>query len=532
VLLVTFITEHERERIVEGKTGEASPEEIVQSVEAILSRPATKRRHRRSHGRISFGDLARTIAESWKSVSPKARSIFEHYAERDSLRYKRELKVWKDRKDEELEASTLAKHSNFINSMNMSSSMRSEGSTTSEYLDSLPREGSYSQHSTSYNNPVRSFTSSFNSSIDSVSFNMSSAEPESIQQAFQRQQQILQEQLRRMDSNIEPSTNFAGINFSDRALVRDDGSMAAPGSNAFYASLPTARAIGGNGMEAVTRSGFGFAGFGYGGDTGMGVPGNVPSVDPDSFLGASSMQSGLGGIVPGVRHMGRSSDGQARGGPMGAGAGTTGSMTGHASFSGGFGHQRQLHQHDMMSPGIMDMMNQHQQSSDIDRMQQKIEWLQEQQRRLHMQQQQQLASTPQFMPMTNASNHSLQMDAMGSGHVISDRSQSDNNASYSTFASGVGVGGVSGMSPGRVVHRLPMQQLQHQPFLTGAGGDTITPTMVITSGSGLGCDPMNISTSNAIDRPSSDQQPLDPMNEFMANQGFLGGGTNTDDNGF
>lgn len=539
--------EHQRERIVEGKTGEASPEEIVQSVEGILSRPATKRRHRKSHGRISFGDLARTIAESWKSVSPKARSIFEHYAERDSLRYKRELKVWKDRMDLEVEATTLAKHSTFISSMNMSTSMRSEGSTTSEYLDSLPREGSLSQHSAaSYsNNPGRSFSSSFNSSmnsVDSVSFNFSTTEPDSMQQAFQRQQQILQHQLR-MDQNMNPS--FAGRGMGGMGGA-EDGPMMAPGSNAFhssFSSLPTRMPVGGGGMEAMARSGFGgFAGFGPGGmESSMGLPGNMLSGDVDPLLGTASMPAGFGGMQPGGggRHMRASSDGKPRGG-MGGGTGSMG-MMGNASFSGGFGtlSQQQQQNNMMMSPSMMGMMGPYQQPSDVDRMQQRLEWLQQQQSRMHMQQQHQQhqgggggSSMQQYMPMTNSSNHSLQMELMGSGHVVSDRSQSENNASYSTFASagGPGFGGGTGSSPARGANQFPMQQLQQQSFVTGAGGDSTTPAMVGMSGSGRGSGPMNI--SNSSERTPSDHQrlPHGSMGDFMANQGFMGGGGNSTNN--
>ncbi|KAG7354134.1 HMG high mobility group box-containing protein [Nitzschia inconspicua] len=528
--------QHQRERIVEGQTGEASPEEIVQSVEAILSRPATKRRHRKSHGRISFGDLARSIAESWKSVSPKARSIFDHYAERDSLRYKRELKVWKDRKDMELEANTLAKHSNFINSMNMSTSMRSEGSTTSEYLESLPREGSLSQHSTmsSYNNPGRSFSSSFNSStnsVDSVSFNLSSAEPEYIQQAFHRQQQILQQQLR-LDQNImmmnPGSVGFAGAGHG--MMMGEDGPMMAPGSNAFhssFSSFPTRMDIRGNGMEAaMTRSGFDGYGSGVGHGNGASLgPGVLSSGgEMDGLLGASSMQA-AGGMSHG-RQMLAPIDRQARGGGMGNGPMC---FAGHASFSGGFGPLSQQQQHRqqllanniMTSPAMMGMGTQQQQqnsqASGVDRMQQRFEWLQEQQRRLYMQQQeqQQQSSSVHQLPMSNASNHSLQMDVIGgSGHVISDRSQSDHNASYSTFASSAqGFGG----------NQMSMQQLvQHQ--FGGGVGEMMTPTMVSMTGSG----PMNI--SNSSDRPSSDQHGAS-MSEFIpSNQSFMGSGNSNNGN--
>jgi hypothetical protein len=103
-LLVTC-TEHTRTRIVEGHT-EARPEEIIRSIEWILTKSSEKRRHRKTHGRISFGDLARTIADKWKTVDPQRKAIFDQYAEVDMRRYRTELKLWKEKKEREAEAAS------------------------------------------------------------------------------------------------------------------------------------------------------------------------------------------------------------------------------------------------------------------------------------------------------------------------------------------------------------------------------------------------------------------------------------------
>ncbi|KAG7351053.1 HMG high mobility group box-containing protein [Nitzschia inconspicua] len=92
---------HERSRIVEGKTEEATPEETIRSIEIILSTSRETRRHRKTHGRISFGDLARRIADKWKGISQEHKSLFEHYAELDMRRYRKEVQNWKDRKEAE-----------------------------------------------------------------------------------------------------------------------------------------------------------------------------------------------------------------------------------------------------------------------------------------------------------------------------------------------------------------------------------------------------------------------------------------------
>ena len=66
---------HERSRIVEGFIEEATPEEVVCSIENILSTSCETRRHNKTHGRLSFGDLARKIAEKWKTIGSKSSSV-------------------------------------------------------------------------------------------------------------------------------------------------------------------------------------------------------------------------------------------------------------------------------------------------------------------------------------------------------------------------------------------------------------------------------------------------------------------------
>eukprot|EP00526_Cylindrotheca_closterium_P011648 CAMPEP_0113629872 /NCGR_PEP_ID=MMETSP0017_2-20120614/15513_1 /TAXON_ID=2856 /ORGANISM="Cylindrotheca closterium" /LENGTH=494 /DNA_ID=CAMNT_0000540299 /DNA_START=5 /DNA_END=1489 /DNA_ORIENTATION=- /assembly_acc=CAM_ASM_000147 len=108
---------HERSRIVEGLEDKLSPQEIVRSIEQILSTSRETRRHRRTHGKISFGDLARKIAEKWKIVDKERKAVFEHYAELDTRRYRRELKLWKDRKEQQLSGSMHDKFNNSISSL-------------------------------------------------------------------------------------------------------------------------------------------------------------------------------------------------------------------------------------------------------------------------------------------------------------------------------------------------------------------------------------------------------------------------------
>ena len=60
---------HERTRIVEGRSEQCSPEELIRSIENILSTSRETRRHRKTHGRISFGDLARKYMDNHVKIN-------------------------------------------------------------------------------------------------------------------------------------------------------------------------------------------------------------------------------------------------------------------------------------------------------------------------------------------------------------------------------------------------------------------------------------------------------------------------------
>lgn len=92
---------HTRSRIVEGLTEEGTNEETIASIEGIVANSTETRRHRKTHGQISFGDLARTIAEKWKTIDKNQRALFDHYAALDMKRYRRDVSIWKAKKETE-----------------------------------------------------------------------------------------------------------------------------------------------------------------------------------------------------------------------------------------------------------------------------------------------------------------------------------------------------------------------------------------------------------------------------------------------
>eukprot|EP00537_Pseudo-nitzschia_pungens_P000340 CAMPEP_0172358460 /NCGR_PEP_ID=MMETSP1060-20121228/2778_1 /TAXON_ID=37318 /ORGANISM="Pseudo-nitzschia pungens, Strain cf. cingulata" /LENGTH=583 /DNA_ID=CAMNT_0013079687 /DNA_START=200 /DNA_END=1951 /DNA_ORIENTATION=+ len=59
-----------------------------------------KKVHCKTHGKISFAVLARTIGTKWKALPPSERKTFEDRARAEKDRYLRELAVWKEEQDQ------------------------------------------------------------------------------------------------------------------------------------------------------------------------------------------------------------------------------------------------------------------------------------------------------------------------------------------------------------------------------------------------------------------------------------------------
>jgi HMG (high mobility group) box len=55
----------------------------------------TKRKHRKTHGKISFQDMAQIISEKWKNIPKEDRLPFERQAGEEKRRYREALDLWK-----------------------------------------------------------------------------------------------------------------------------------------------------------------------------------------------------------------------------------------------------------------------------------------------------------------------------------------------------------------------------------------------------------------------------------------------------
>uniref|UniRef100_A0A7S1UM97 HMG box domain-containing protein n=1 Tax=Grammatophora oceanica TaxID=210454 RepID=A0A7S1UM97_9STRA len=80
--------QHEREKIL------SSISDNPNIIDDGLTEEIRRRRHRKTHGKIGFADLARSIAEKWKNIDKESRAFFEGKAEAEKARYKKELDAW------------------------------------------------------------------------------------------------------------------------------------------------------------------------------------------------------------------------------------------------------------------------------------------------------------------------------------------------------------------------------------------------------------------------------------------------------
>jgi len=87
-----FYFRDERERILNG----GEPEYTAEKKEALLSGHwfrdrSVKRRHRKTHGKVSFTTLSKLISQRWRELTPEHKEFYRQIAQEDLDRYQREL---------------------------------------------------------------------------------------------------------------------------------------------------------------------------------------------------------------------------------------------------------------------------------------------------------------------------------------------------------------------------------------------------------------------------------------------------------
>ncbi|KAL7555854.1 hypothetical protein ACA910_020192 [Epithemia clementina (nom. ined.)] len=97
----------ERRRILDGTDGlgrtPITSQEILEAsiTHKKLQQQGTKRIHRKSHGKISFGELARTIANRWKVLDSDTRVLLEHQALLEKQEHVQLVEIWEQDQQQE-----------------------------------------------------------------------------------------------------------------------------------------------------------------------------------------------------------------------------------------------------------------------------------------------------------------------------------------------------------------------------------------------------------------------------------------------
>jgi len=100
-----FFQHMRRELIDDGNS--SSNNELIDSINSSNNNEENtnmkiKRRHRKTHGKFSFSDLARTIAEKWKNTPAEERASFEAQAVTLKATYKEQVNQWKQKRDSDI----------------------------------------------------------------------------------------------------------------------------------------------------------------------------------------------------------------------------------------------------------------------------------------------------------------------------------------------------------------------------------------------------------------------------------------------
>ena len=100
----------ERSRILEGKDNSLHLFITVDEVQDIRAQHKLKgkRAHRKTHGKISFRELARTVAQRWKQLGTSTKNLLNEQAMLERQDYNERYKAWQQ--EQERQVSLMARH--------------------------------------------------------------------------------------------------------------------------------------------------------------------------------------------------------------------------------------------------------------------------------------------------------------------------------------------------------------------------------------------------------------------------------------
>ena len=100
-----------RQRLVNGDSvDDISVEDINKMTIHQQARHKLRTTHQRTHGKIGFQELAKTLGKKWKSLDPICKRRLDELATTEKKRYAAEMEIWK--KSQEAQSTQKAKHTN------------------------------------------------------------------------------------------------------------------------------------------------------------------------------------------------------------------------------------------------------------------------------------------------------------------------------------------------------------------------------------------------------------------------------------
>ena len=102
-----YFFREERERILkvdptyDCDASDSKPRYTLEHQQELLNKHwnqdrTTKRRHRKSHGKISFSSLSKLVSQRWKELPEAHKGFYKELASKDWTRYQMDLAIYKE----------------------------------------------------------------------------------------------------------------------------------------------------------------------------------------------------------------------------------------------------------------------------------------------------------------------------------------------------------------------------------------------------------------------------------------------------
>jgi hypothetical protein len=252
-----------------------------------------KRKHRKSHGKIAFTELAKHVGQKWKSLDKETKSVYEKKQSEDKKRYQKELSLY-DQMIKEIHG--MVGNDDDDDAGPGLASFKTAASTGGSKMARTKAAGAAAMH----NDPMAPMGGAGMANMNKMKGN-SGATPNQMAQLLNFQKQQQQQQMHIAQNQYMHEGGMGGIPGMPGMSGMGTGGMGGMGA------MPGMGGMGPGGMGVMGPGGM--SGMGPGGMGGMGAGGmgaNGMGANGMGGMGANGMggMSGMGGM-PGMQGMGQ-----------------------------------------------------------------------------------------------------------------------------------------------------------------------------------------------------------------------------------